>query len=198
MEKRLFDAVATNLKAMSPIFELRDIELSKQSYPQLMYVFTRHMLGRYGAANLKEKIKTFLAEFRLDRMTNLKKDEDSRDAELTDFGRLMQQGTNDASSMSKRLEILVKRFLRSHPDVALKDTRRGFNTEERWALWQLADKRCSLCGTELESLSELYADHIQWHVEGGPTSLANARALCVPCNRGHAGVSSNPTSVGVP
>ncbi|WP_369045443.1 HNH endonuclease family protein [Sinomonas sp. P10A9] len=186
---KLADRVAARLKDISPIFDQNDMELSKQSYPQLMYVFATHVLGNYGGAGIKEMMKRFLVEFRLARNENLNRDEESRDSELTEFGRLMQQGTNDSGSMEKRRDILVKRFLLAHPEVVLKDTKRGFTTEERWVLWQRSDKRCASCGRPLQTLEEVDADHVKWHSQGGPTSLSNARALCVPCNRGHGGTS---------
>lgn len=182
---KLMDSVKARLRGMEPIFERGDIELSKQSYPQLMYLFARQILDRYGATDIKELMKEFLADFRRERAKNLTRDEDQREAELSEFGRLMQQGTNDAGSMRTRVDILTKRFLRANPDVVLKDARRAFSAEERWVLWQRADKRCENCRTSLESVDDMDGDHIVWHVEGGPTSLSNARALCINCNRSH-------------
>ncbi|WP_165356997.1 GmrSD restriction endonuclease domain-containing protein [Nocardioides zhouii] len=181
---KLAKRVTDNLKAMKPVFEDKDIELAKQSYPQLMYLFCNSILGQYGATDLKPRMKRFLAEFRLERLNNLERDEDSRDAELSEFGRLMQQGTNDAGSMEERIAILTKRFLRGNQDVQLKDTKRAFTLEERWVLWQRSGKKCEKCKTKLAALEDLDGDHIVWHKDGGPTTLANARALCVTCNRG--------------
>ncbi|MCL8251353.1 DUF262 domain-containing protein [Aeromicrobium fastidiosum] len=182
--KKLQAQLSENLKAIAPIFVDADIELAKQSYPQLMYLFTNWILRLYGAPDIKGLIKTFLRDFRVERNLNLAKDEDHRDAELSEFGRLMQQGTNDSSSMQKRIEILTKRFLKANQNVLLKDPKRGFTTEERWALWQRSGKRCENCGADLPTLDDLDGDHIVLHMVGGPTSLENARALCVPCNRG--------------
>lgn len=180
---RLLSRVVSQLRAISPMFSARDIELEKQSYPQLMYVFGKAILARYGAPNLTGRVKDFLAAFRLSRFENLKLDEDARDAELVSFGLYMQQGTNDPGSMESRVDILTKRFLRANPDVLLKDTKRTFSLEERWVLWQRANKTCEDCGIALETLEELDGDHIVWHHHGGPTSLDNARALCINCNR---------------
>jgi len=182
---RLADAVRTRLRAIEPIFDRNDIELSKQSYPQVMYLFGRLVLEKYGAVDIKERIKEFLLAFRRERNANLTRDEDKRDAELSEYGRLMQQGTNDAGSMKARIDILTKRFLRDNPDVSLKDSRRAFTAEERWVLWQRAEKRCESCRTVLDSIDDMDGDHIVWHVVGGPTSLSNARALCINCNRSH-------------
>lgn len=182
---KLMARVTTQLNSLSPIFEARDLELEKQSYPQLMYLFGKQMLGKYGAPDMAGRLKTFLAIFRLSRIANLKLDEESRDPELVSFGLYMQQGTNDAGSMESRVDILSRRFLLANPDVQLKDPRRAFSLEERWVLWQRSNKRCEECGKELAALEEMDGDHIVWHNHGGPTSLENARALCIACNRGH-------------
>ncbi|WP_353952207.1 DUF262 domain-containing protein [Knoellia sp. S7-12] len=188
--KKLLDRLSGNLKAISPVFDDGDIELSKQSYPQLMYLFCNDILRQYGAPDIKGRLKDFLRDFRLERQANLLKDEDSRDAELSEYGRLMQQGTNDTGSMKARIDILTKRFLRANPSVELKDTKRAFTLEERWVLWHRSGKRCEKCKSELATLEELDGDHIVWHINGGPTSLENAQALCVACNRGHGGKAS--------
>lgn len=190
--REMSDAEASRLLAntegwldkMSNIFEDQDIELSKQSYPQLQYLFLKTTLTLYGGRDLRTRLRSFLREFLAERQDNLQRPDDERDPELIEYGRLMQQGTNDAGSMRSRVEILTRRFLKRNPEVLLKDPRRAFSLEERWVLWHRSGKKCEQCGIALASIEDLDGDHIIWHVEGGPTSLANARALCVPCNRG--------------
>lgn len=180
---KLLNRTRSVLRKISPIFDDKDEELGKQSFPQITYLFTKYVLDKYGAEDLKQRIKSFLREFRLQRVANNQLDEERRDSELTEFGRLSQQGTNDASSMLERRNILVRRFLKANPEVELKDTTRAFTQEERWALWQRADRKCENCRIELPELELMDADHIVPHIDGGPTSLANARSLCASCNR---------------
>ncbi len=182
---KLMRAVKANLRRISPVFDDKDIELSKQSYPQLMYLFLKTIMESYGAIDLAARLRRFLVDFRQERFYNLQKNEDERDAELAEFGRLMQQGTNDSGSMKERVNILTKRFLKANEDVTLLDPRRAFSLEERWVLWQRSGKECEICHVGLATLDELDGDHIVWHTVGGPTTLENARALCIPCNRGH-------------
>lgn len=183
---KLLTRTRAALRKISPIFDDKDEELGKQSFPQLMYLFTLYVLDKYGAEDLKQRVKSFLREFRSQRAANNQVEEERRDAELTEFGRLSQQGTNDAGSMQERRNILVRRFLKANPDVELKDTTRAFTQEERWALWQRADKKCENCRIELPELELMDADHIVPYIDGGPTSLANARSLCATCNRSRA------------
>lgn len=180
---RLLRRVKENLSKMSTVFGDADMELSKQSYPQLMYLFYTHLDRVYASQGLNAKIRSFLVEFRKARIDNRARDDEHQDAELTNFGLLSQQGTNDAGSMKQRIEILTRRFLTSHSDVLIKDPKRAFTMEERWVLWQRSDKKCEQCGIDLPQLEDLDGDHIVWHAHGGPTTLANARALCIKCNR---------------
>ena len=115
------------------------------------------------------------------RVENQKKTEDDRDSELTEYGRLSQQGTNDGDSMRKRTGILTRRFLNMNPDIALKDPKRLFDEDERHVIWTRAGKKCQACGNSI-SLDEMQADHVVLHSNGGPTTMENSRSLCVPCN----------------
>lgn len=92
------------------------------------------------------------------------------------------QGTNDISSMELRKEILSRKFLVKNPEVKILDPRRVFSTDERHAIWYLADKTCQECGRKID-FDEFDADHYDMWAHGGETTLANARCLCISCNR---------------
>lgn len=179
--RKLVSAVHKNLAWMQPIFDPSDPQLGKQSFPQLHYLFTKKINREYADVQIQLKIKTFLGAFADLRLENQKKTEDERDSELTEYGRLTQQGTNDGDSMRRRTSILTRRFLKMYPEIELKDVRRLFDEDERAVIWQRANRKCAVCGNKI-SLDEMHADHIKLHANGGKTSLENARALCVPCN----------------
>ena len=171
------------LKDLSKCFDDNSPELSKQSYPQYFLLFLRMLQSRYTHANLLSLVNAFLPQFTVKRVQNNQLNEDQRDATLVEFGRLTQQGTNDANSMTTRAEILLRFFLTAHPEVAPRDTRRQFNELERYVIWQLANKKCQKCGCDLKMLEDMDADHEMRFVDGGQTTLANARCLCITCNR---------------
>lgn len=179
--RKLRAAVEKNLNWMGPIFDPNDSHLSKQSFPQLMYLFTKKINREYADSHLQLKMKQFLDAFTSARVENQKKTEDDRDSELTEYGRLSQQGTNDGDSMRKRTGILTRRFLNMNPDIALKDPKRLFDEDERHVIWTRAGKKCQACGNSI-SLDEMQADHVVLHSNGGPTTMENSRSLCVPCN----------------
>ena len=110
------------------------------------------------------------------------KSEEKRDPSLSEFGRLIQQGTNDAGSLEGRVGILRRFFLQEFPSVELRDPKRDFSSEERLALYFISDKKCQHCGKEIKDLEDMHADHRKQWSHGGETSLSNGRALCESCN----------------
>jgi hypothetical protein len=67
-----------------------------------------------------------------------------------EFGRLMQQGTNDRASLQSRVAILRRYFLVQNADVEFLDHNRAFNDEERYAIWVGGGKKCAECGKKTE------------------------------------------------
>ena len=138
--------------------------------------------GNTPTKHCTRKIHSFLEGFHRKRLENLRnEDEDARDPELINFDRLMLQN-NDSGSMRERVRILTRHFLADHSDVALKDSRRNFDEDERYVVWLQGGKKCVECGVTI-LLKDMDADHIKPHAHGGKTILSNARALCVNCNR---------------
>lgn len=178
---RLLREVTGKLRKFSKVFDDNSPELSKQSYPQLMYLFLSRIDSHYAATDLTARLKQFLEDFRRLRLEDQTRDEELRDWELTEYGRLTMQGTNDRASMVQRLNILTKRFLKDNPDVVRKDSRRLFSPEERWAIWIRAEKRCQNCLIDL-TFDEMHADHVRRFTDGGQTTFENARCLCESCN----------------
>jgi hypothetical protein len=179
--KKLERAVEAGMARLCRIFADRDPLLAKQAYPPMYYLLARIIDAEYAHKQLYSRLTKFLGEFQRRRLENLKVPEGEQDPALTEFGRLMQQGTNDLSSLRTRVSILRRYFLWEHQDIALKDPKRAFSNEERFVIWMRGNKRCELCHKEL-TLDEMEADHTVQHAHGGQTTLENARALCASCN----------------
>lgn len=176
--------VVKNLKLMRKVFAAKDPLLNKQSYPQLYYGWIKVVKARYAGAGIDAKLKKFLEEFHTKRIENLGRPEEDRDASLIEYGRLMQQGTNDIQSMTERSTILTRYFLQQNPDIEIRDPNRQFSDEERYVIWIKSGKQCenSKCSMPLHDLSQMHADHQKPWAKGGTTSLNNAQALCESCN----------------
>lgn len=181
-KKKLTDQVNENLNLLCKVFEENDPHLSRQSYPQIYYLFVKGIHNDYAHQKLNTMLQEFIPKFTLEREENNQKDENERDWDLGEYGRLSQQGTNDLQSMEWRDEILRKFFLKWYPEVKIRDSKRNFSDAERHALWIASGKRCSKCGIEIK-YEDVDADHIERWSEGGQTIFQNARATCVSCNR---------------
>lgn len=169
------------LKSFARVFSKKDPLLRKQAYAPLYYLFVKLVEREYASPQLYTHLKKFLEKFHVLREVNLQKPEDEREPALVEFGRLMQQGTNDLNSLQDRVSLLRRYFLQEHPEVSLRDKKRAFTEEERIAIWILSGKECVICHTKL-SLTEMQADHDEQWGHGGATTLKNGRALCENCN----------------
>ncbi|AWY43628.1 DUF262 domain-containing protein [Pseudomonas putida] len=177
LKRRVID----QLKTVSRVFTEKDPLLSKQAYPPLYYIFIKRITSDYADAKLYTKLRKFIANFHAERAKNLELSEEDRDSVLIEFGRLMQQGTNDLNSLRERTAILIRYFLLENPEIQVRDKKRAFSDEERLAIWILGGRKCGECDIEI-TIDDMHADHcIQWS-NGGSTSLNNARCLCQACN----------------
>jgi hypothetical protein len=174
--------VTTQTKSLARVFSKADPLLGKQAYPPLYYLFVKVMEKEYAHKDLYARLKLFLESFHAKRAENLLKKEDERDPSLVEFGRLIQQGTNDINSLRQRVSILRRYFLQNYPDVSVRDKKRAFTEEERSAIWILGGKQCAKCKKALADLSDMQADHQRQWAHGGATTLTNGRSLCENCN----------------
>lgn len=176
--------VMTNIRAMKKVFGRGHALMNKQSYPQLYFGWLKSLKKDYAFDGFDKKVIDFLEKFHERRLNNLKLPEEDRDPTLVEFGRLMQQGTNDLQSMQERSRILTRYFLQDHPDVEVKDGRRAFSEDERYVIWMRSGKQCQNenCQRDLRDIDEMHADHMKAWARGGKTLLSNAQALCEDCN----------------
>jgi superfamily II DNA or RNA helicase len=58
---------------------------------------------------------------------------------------------------------------------------RQFGKSQRMAIYLNSAGKCQICQAPI-TLSDFHADHIVPWSKGGPTTLSNAQALCIPCN----------------
>jgi len=181
-KKKLVLQIDASLKDLEKCFDNQSQELAKQSYPQFFYLWVHDILELYAHKKIHQIIKDFIPAFTLMRKEENQKPEEERDPVLIEFGRLTQQGTNDAGSMEKRCQTMTKYLLKKHPDLLMKDPKRAFNTEERNVIWLKAEKKCEKCKKLLPELIDMHADHNFKHSIGGRTVFANARCLCISCN----------------
>lgn len=181
--RKLYENVDSELRAMTKVFSKSDALLKKQAWMPIYYLFVKLMIKEYAHPQLHKRLHSFLADFQVARNENLAKPEDARDSVLVEFEGLTQQATADQGNLRRRASIMRRYFLKENPEVEIKDTRRVFSEEERIVIFLRAKQRCEACGKAME-LDEMDADHQERWAVGGKTTLKNARALCTSCNRG--------------
>lgn len=67
--------------------------------------------------------------------------------------------------------------MKNNPQMTKKRT---FSTNQKRALFILADGKCRVCGKDLPE--DWHADHIKPYSRGGKTDIINGQALCPECN----------------
>lgn len=189
---RLEKAVNKQLNSLCRVFNNKDPRLKKAGYPQLYYLFIKEMEATYADANLLSNISKFIDEFIRKRDDNLNRTPEGksllreREREesvfLDEFEHMMGQG-NDSGSLKKRVKILSQFFLEKHPETKLRGKQRNFSDAERYIIFLRGDKKCAGCGKEFANYDDFEADHIVPWIASGDTSLSNAQALCINCNR---------------
>ena len=195
--KKLEKAVTSNLRLMKGIF-VNGSPLLEQSYIQLYYLFIRQIRLEYAHENLESLLKSFLEDFWVDfaslkqkildeaegniQPSNLSEEELLKENKMRAFNSL-QSKPNDKNSLEWRVNIMTGLFIEKYPDVVCKDPKRSFSNDERFIIFKLSGGKCANCGKIFKNFSDFEADHVISWKKGGPTTIANAQALCQTCNR---------------
>jgi 5-methylcytosine-specific restriction endonuclease McrA len=88
--------------------------------------------------------------------------------------------TTNKDSRQKRFETIKDLLI---PFLVAKDSRRGFNEDERRIVWVKSDnKKCAICGKTISDYTDYELDHKIPHSKGGKTELKNAQITHKICN----------------
>jgi hypothetical protein len=113
----LLRRVDANLALMERVFEAQDPLLATLVNPPLFYLFVAEIARDYEDERLAERLRAFLRHFHRDRVAELEKPEEEQDADLHEFSRLLQGGTNERGNLERRLAILVRSFVHENPEL---------------------------------------------------------------------------------
>jgi hypothetical protein len=106
-----------NLSTMDQVFEAADPLLATLVNPPLFYLFVGQVAREFEDDRLAERLRAFLRRFHHDRVAELEKPEEEQDADLHEFSRLLQGGTNERGNLERRLEILLRAFRAENADL---------------------------------------------------------------------------------
>jgi hypothetical protein len=138
------------------------------------------MLEKYDLSLYPTEFAKSYLDFELRRRENEEKSEDQQNSELaayTDAAR-----SDSIPDMEFRDKTLWREIMIKIPELKLKDSTRGFSSEQRSVVFWRDKGICSGCNKRCDE-SEYEIDHSMPHSRGGETKLSNARLLCVSCNR---------------
>ena len=179
--KQLISRSCEGLNSLSRLFSKNDPLLKRQTHIPMYYLFIKRVFSKYACVDLVSRVKKFLTDFARKRVENSELPEVQQDNALLEFGRLIQQGTNDSASLKKRVELLQRYFLLDNPNVSFRDTKRLLSYDERFAVWVIGNKVCKKCNKAI-GIEDMDADHVTQWAHGGPTTVSNAHCLCKSCN----------------
>ena len=176
----------TVLNFLKRAFPVRTPELNKVNVISL-YILASGALVRYALSNRATEFGEWFIDFEHRRQADDQIPEDERDSRLLSYQLAVTTQTANVASQNERQRILAEDLATSLPDLKLRDDQRVFSSEQRQAIFRLADKKCANPGGNPDCAVEctwdnFHADHIKPHSMGGPTTVANGQLLCPSCN----------------
>ena len=125
----------------------------------------------------------------LDRFENERNEKRRDETWAANFSSALSNAGYAKNRSDERHAIFMTWLLNHHADLTLRDPARTFTREQKLAIFLRAGRQCEWvengvrCPVRFEDFRDLDADHILRWSEGGPTSVANGRLLCVAHNR---------------
>jgi hypothetical protein len=144
-----------------------------------LYLLGKHIRDNYVTAG-KVGLKDFFIEFEV-KVGEVESSEQEKDAPYYDYQTYRRTSADGKTSIDKRFEIMLAKFLEYRPNLVPKDPNRGFDDWERLAIFWRDKGVCKLCGKKTP-FNKGTTDHIKAHSKGGQTIIDNGQWVCLPCN----------------
>lgn len=169
-----------SLNSMDKAFSgVNGLKLKKYAFLDWSFVLI-HLFDKYTLKkeDLPEIGKLYL-NFEKLRTENSMLDEEKQSRRLLAFSDAAR--SDSVANMDYRSKVLLEEVLSHLQNLELKDEKRIFSDEQRYAILLRDDGKCQKCGVIVKDDFEI--DHIKAYANGGTTSLDNAQLLCKACNR---------------
>lgn len=144
-----------------------------------MYLLGKHILNNY-ATTSEVRLKDFFIQFVI-KVGEVESSEREEDVPYYDYKTYRKTSADSRSSIERRFNIIVSKFLESNPKLQPKDLNRNFDYWEKLAVYWRDKGICQLCGKKV-GFEEGTVDHKIPHSKGGLTTIENGQWSCVPCN----------------
>lgn len=170
-------AVRRVLNYISKSFLTKTPEI-KGAWVITLYLLTSYLINNYSMKDEKDNLRKFFIGF----FEEISKSQMSDDQELRDFRDAISKGTTDGSTIQKRHNIILKRFVFAY-DPPRFDNNRIFTEEQKIAIFRKDNGKCQSCQTLLKfGDPDTHYHHKVMHSKGGNTTIENGLLLCKNCH----------------
>jgi hypothetical protein len=98
-----------------------------------------------------------------------------------DYKTYRKTSADSRSSMEKRFEVLLTKFLEYNQSLLPKDPKRNYEKWQRLAIYDRDKGICQMC-RQRTLFDKGTVDHKVPHSKGGFTTIENGQWFCVTCN----------------
>ncbi len=144
-----------------------------------LYLFAKHLLENYAVDRANVNLKEFMIRF-LAKVGEVETSEGDN-ASYYDYKTYRKTSADSRTSMEKRFDVLLTKFLEYNQNLLPKDPKRGYEKWERLAIYDRDKGICQMCHHHT-NFDKGTVDHKVPHSKGGFTTIENGQWLCVPCN----------------
>ncbi len=144
-----------------------------------LYLLAKHILDNYVVSS-KVGLRDFFIQFAI-RVDKVESSEKEEDAPYYDYKTYRKTSADSRSSIERRFNIILSKFLEFNPKIKPKDPNRSFSYWEKLAVYWRDKGICQICGKKT-SLKEGTVDHKVPYSKGGLTTVENGQWLCIQCN----------------
>jgi len=169
------------LRYLNEAFNKKTPEINNRASAVSLYLLVSELLESYSLKGKEQMIRDFFIDFQTKLRAEIEKGTKATDPELLLYQSAIIQAADSKDSISKRHDILKKRFFNYATDIEPLDPQRGFTEDQRVAIYRKDNETCQICGEHVD-WEDFHADHIIPYSEGGKTTVSNGRATHRSCH----------------
>jgi len=144
-----------------------------------IYLVASYLLRKYSSVQQKgDKFAQFVVDF-----LSKAYDPSMERGPCFDYRIARSRSTDARKSIEQGFKIMLEEFLKTVPNLSLKDVQRDFDYGQKLAIYSRDKGKCQgkNCGKSLRFTQAEYHHKKAWH-KGGPTTVGNGLLLCGRCH----------------
>ncbi len=139
----------------------------------------KHLLENYAVSNPNLELKDFFIQF-ASKVGQVETSEGDN-APYYDYKTYGKSSADSKTSMEKRFNIILAKFLAYNQRLQPKDPKRDYDYWEKLAVFARDKETCQICGKPTP-FDKGTVDHKIPHSKGGVTTVENGQWACIPDN----------------